>query len=229
MSVTSILKNDPTLVSRYMADQLTDAERAMVEQQIVDDPAVLREFEATARFKLGLHSLRRTGRLNGVVEDRPPRTPWLLSAAAAAILVLTIGMLRWSSEQSSTLAANLSALVNERGAILPLGGTYAVFRKRGGNYDAVVRLPETRQAVELRVLPDFDGVASPPYKASLARINHETEERPESISNLIPAADGFVSIFVDSGRVATGDYVLDVSDADAMPGMNTTFKIKLYR
>src|SRR5688572_1660911 len=147
MPVSRLPTDDPTMANRYLADQLTEAERQELEARLVEDPGVLRELEATARFKLGLLKLRETGRLDELAAPRSwRRPPWLLNvAAAAAILLLGIGLLRWNMEPPPMIASELSSLLDSEGNRLPLSRAYAVMRKRGPAYDAVIELPASQQ------------------------------------------------------------------------------------
>ena len=73
MSVTNLFNDDdPTIASRYLAGQLTDAERAAYEAELEKDSKALRELEATARLKVGLERLRETGQLDDML--RPTST-----------------------------------------------------------------------------------------------------------------------------------------------------------
>lgn len=214
MSVTSIVTDDPTVASRYLADQLSEAERLAFEERLLDDPQTLRELEATARLKAGLHKLRRTGRLGTLVREQRSRMPWLLGMAAAiCMLVIGIGLFRSASVATPTLAANLAALIDDSGHQLGLGQTYAVFHKRGGAHDAVIRLPSSRRAIELRVLPDLARHAGP-YRAVLHRAaNADRTALSASIAGLEHAGDGHVTLFVDSGRMTPGNYELSLYGA----------------
>jgi len=58
------LIDDPTRASRYLADQLSDAECAEYEARFTEDPDAVAELEATARLKIGLERLRRNGELS---------------------------------------------------------------------------------------------------------------------------------------------------------------------
>ena len=216
MAVTRLFTDDPTVASRYLADQLSEDERQTFEAQLLVDPKVLRELEATARFKLGLQKLRDAGRLDDLIAGRRPGMAWLLSAVAAvAVLVIGIGVLRWSTESGPMLAAELSALVDGNGNPLHLGATYSVFRKRAAGYDAVVDLPASQEAIALRVLPDAE-LPLAKYVLSLwsvsAGARSEVARLPQGVE---PAADGSISLFVDSARLTPGDYQLVLTDAEA--------------
>ncbi len=168
MQITNIQKSDPTVVNRYLADQLTDAERSAFEARLALDPDVLRELEATARLKAGLQKLRDTGQLDALVAEQRSRTPLFFSAAAAvAVLVLGISLLRWNADGGAPmLAASISKLVDQSGSPLPIASTYAVYRKRDA-YDAEIELPASRQAIKLRVLPELRAPQAS-YRAALS-------------------------------------------------------------
>lgn len=229
MPVTSIFTDDPTIANRYLADQLTESERKAFEQRLIDDPAALRELEATARLKLALQKLRRSGRIEGLVAARQPRMPWLLSAAAAAaMLVLGIGVLRWSNDPAPMMAASLASLVDDGGNPLSIARTYAVFRKRADAYDAVIQLPASRQAIELRVLPDPETQRAH-YRASLWSVGDDAAVEIAGLIHPLQAApDGAVTIYVDSSRMVPGEYKLVLtSEASADSAVQDTFLIQV--
>jgi hypothetical protein len=238
MQVTSILKGDPTIVNRYLADQLAEAERSAFEAQLVADPDLLREVEATARLKVGLHQLRETGQLDALIAGERSHTPLFFSAAAAlAVLVLGISLLRWNTDAGAPmLAASLSSLVDQSGSPLPIAGAHAIFRKRADAYDAVIELPASRQAIELRVLPDASAVTSTAsgadtrYRVSLSLIGASaTAEASGSIERLQAADDGFVTMFVDSSRLSPGTYqlVVESETGDGERRVADSFVIKV--
>ena len=211
MQVTRLPTDDPTLANRYLADQLTEAERQEFEARLVDDPAVLRELEATARFKLGLRKLRKTGRLDELTAGRSwHRPPWLLNvAAAAAILLLGIGLLRWNTtEAPPKIAVEVSSLLDSAGKQLPVSRAYAVMRKRGPAYDAVIELPASQQAIELRVVPDQEATPGP-YHVVLRSVKDGSKfELTRLDQRLMPNSEGYVSFFVDSKLLEPGEYEL---------------------
>jgi hypothetical protein len=52
------------VIARYLADQLTEPERDAFESYMDQDPDVIRDMEATARFKVALAILRERGLLD---------------------------------------------------------------------------------------------------------------------------------------------------------------------
>ncbi|HWK73293.1 MAG TPA: hypothetical protein VNQ81_03410 [Povalibacter sp.] len=226
MSVTHLATDDPTLASRYLANQLPEDERTAFEERLLTDPQALRELEATARFKLGLAKLRRNGRLADLVQEQPPAGRWLYGVAAAvAALMIGIGVLRWTGDAKPMLTAELSALVDSSGNPLHLVNTYAVFHARGSVRTTIIELPASRQAIQLRVLPDVATPQATAYRASLQRLADDGHVEPAAtLEGLRPAGDGYITIFIDSQRMTPGDYQLSVSnDADMAA---TTFGIR---
>lgn len=232
MQVTNIISSDPSAAGRYLADQLSEAERNVFEAYLRDNPRALKELEATARLKVGLQMLRETGELSALLRSSPAagkRGVFALVATVAA-LVVGIGVFRWSQELAEPmLAASLSAFADRAGHGLSVGATQAVFRKRAEGYDATIELPAPGQAVELRILPETRAPTAR-YRIELAQIRDDNTIVPvATVSELQPAADGFVTVFVDAARWAPGRYRLAVSGggADGALAMADRFVIKV--
>jgi hypothetical protein len=222
------LHNDGTLANRYLAEDLTEAELSAYEAYLVQNPEALRELEATARLKVGLHRLREAGELRSLVSERSFLRGPLSIALAAGIAAIVVGFGLWRpglrTAQPPMLASSLVALVDQSGHMLPLGGTQAVFRKRDTAYDAVVALPAARSAINIRVLPDLNdevgGSRSPsdagPYVLSISRLRDDDSATPiASISQLQPSKDGFVDVYVDSRQLPAGRYRLTLQQANS--------------
>jgi hypothetical protein len=231
MSVSHIVRDDVTLANRYLAGQLTESERSALEAELAANPDVLRELEATARLKVGLEKLRERGELDALLQ--PPqswRSPHLVALAAGlGVLVIGAFLIRGAMQGSGdpVLVAAVSSLVDTNGRALPVARTFAVFRKRVEAYDAEVELPATRQAIEIRVLPET--VANPPtYQVSLSRMREdETLEPVATVSDVRPAEDGFLSVFADSGALQAGRYRLTVIDSGGASASPDTYLIKV--
>ncbi len=216
MSVTNLFDDtDPTLANRYLAGQLSDAERAAFEAELARHGATLQELEATARLKVGLERLRETGELEHML--RPTSTTrQIIVGLAASIAVAVIAasfLLGYFRQPASAplLAATAASFMDVQGSALSIGATVAVFRKRTGDYDAVIKLPPARNAIQIRVLPQLAAPAGR-YRVSLARMRaDDTTEPSESVADLSPADDGFVTVFADSARLTPGRYRLAVS------------------
>lgn len=213
MQARKLFKDDATIANRYLADQLSDAERAEFESALIEDPDVVRELEATARLKVGLQRLRETGELRPLLEPAPfYRQPvWLAAAASIAVAAIGLTLVRLDlTTPETTLAASATALVDSTGHALSVGSTHPIFRARAENYDAEITLPATPQAIELHVLPEVvSSTAS--YRVALLRVGDDrTTEPVAEVSGLQPTADGFLTVFADSTRLRPGRYQLTV-------------------
>jgi hypothetical protein len=231
MNITSLGAEDPTVVGRYLAGQLSDAERAAFEERLERDPAVLHELEATARLKVGLAKLRETGELDALLAPPPwyQRNLTLATAAMLAIVVLGVLLVRLGpvSSQPPLLAASAGSLVDQQGSALAITSTLAVFRKRVDADDAIIESSPTAAAVELRVLPDTKA-ESGLYEMTLSRIDEDGSlAEVASLADLRPADDGFVTLFIDRSRLEPGRYRLDVLAEGRGSGAADSFVLRV--
>jgi len=237
MKMQSLI-DDPTKASRYLADQLSEAECAEYEARFIQDPEAVAELEATARLKIGLRRLRRSGELSELIAAGSPAGPtrtWML-AMAASIVAVAIGLSLWFPRSHVStrpvLASAASAFTDRSGHGLSVLATTPLFRTRAERYDAVIDLPATRGAIRLRVLPSTPADADKAhYQAALTRIkDDDTSEPPIAVGNLQPSSeDGFVDVYADSSLLSPGRYRLTLTrevDASAS-GESDTFVIKV--
>ena len=144
MKVENKLKDDPTLASRYLADQLSEAERDAFETSLLRDPEVAQELEATARLKVGLGRLRESGELDKIVRARPffERPAFLAAAASIGVLAIGLVFVRWQGATApSVLASSASEFIDVSGKALAVGSTPPMLRLRSEKYDAEIELP----------------------------------------------------------------------------------------
>lgn len=198
--------DDHHIVARYLANRLPDPEREAFEAYYLEHPEMLREIEAAARFKSGLAQLRDSGELEALLKPTPWYARWrYLAIAAAAIFVIGVA---FYIRTPTPIAANLAAL----GGPSTVASSHAVLRRRGSSFDAEITLPETGEAIELRVLPEFAGDNSR-YRISIARVNADDErEQVAQIDHLSTADDGMVPVYLDTTRIAPGDYEVTIAD-----------------
>lgn len=233
---THSLIDDPTRASRYLADQLSDAECAAYEAQFVADPEAVAELEATARLKIGLERLRRNGELSELIAGNaaPPLGRTWMVAMAASLAAVVIGVSLWfphgvAPSAPPVLAAAASAFRDHSGHSLSVLATAPLFRTRAERFDAVIELPPTRGAIKLRVLPSTPADTAR-YQASLARIrDDDSSERIVAIGDLKPSTeDGFVDLYADSSLLAPGRYRLILTrEAGQSSESGDTFMIKV--
>jgi hypothetical protein len=233
------LIDDPTRASRYLADQLTDAECAAYEARFVEDPDTVAELEATARLKIGLQRLRRNGEMSELIAGAgavSPNRTWVL-AMAASVVAVVVGLGLWFPRtgplSAPVLASAASAFKDRSGHSLSVLATTPLFRTRAERYDAIIELPATRGAIKLRVLPSSAPVDSAHYhyQASLARIrDDDSSDRIVAIEDLKPSKeDGFVDLYADSSLLAPGRYrlILTREAVGSAAGDSDTFVIKV--
>jgi hypothetical protein len=220
------------VVARYLADQLSEDELREFEDQLVSDPAILKELEVAARLKAGLHKLDKSGELATLLKPKAWFRDTRLLAMAASITVIAVGVVLWfdrGAVQVPRLVASVHALVDRAGKPLPIANTYAVLRTRGPAYDAEIELPPAAQAIELRVLPEVEAHPAH-YRVAIARIaDDDSLSSVGTIAGLMPSDDGFVALYFDSSSFTRGRYQLTISgdtDTDAASAISF-FKIKL--
>ncbi len=213
------LIDDPTRASRYLADQLSEAECAEYEARFTQDPEAVAELEATARLKIGLKRLRQSGELSELIAGTgsPSSNRTLMLAMAAGIAAVVIGVSLWfphvfPSGSAPILASRITGLTDRNGHGLSVVSTTPLFRTRAERYDAVIDLPPSRGAIRLRLLPSRPA-DSAHYQATLARIrDDDSPEAPVAIGNLQPSAeDGFVDVYADSSLLSPGRYRISLT------------------
>ena len=199
------------IVARYLADQLPDAEREAFEAYYIEHPEIVREMEATARFKNALATLADRGELSPLIHAHPARRPWQWAALAATVAVVAIGItyLARTPAPRSHMVASVEALN------IPVSQTVRVERLRRklsrDQPDVEFDLPSAGTAVALEIAPDFE--ATPPiYRVSLTR-ESENEEPPLAEVDRVIADDGIMKVYVDRVALDRGDYRLTVAGA----------------
>ena len=213
--------DDQHIVARYLADQVTDEERAAFEAYYLEHPGMVLELEAAARFKVGLAHLRATGELSTLLQQRPRRPQWQVVAATAAVLLLTLaGVLIFTrgADTRPVIASSAQALRSSGAAVPAIARSYSVLRTRGKSVDAEIAPVPPGQVVELRVLPEF--AATPAhYRVRLLRTSADGSAAPVAqLGGLVPAPDRFVSVYLSGARLKPGEYELRISgdlDTDA--------------
>ena len=228
MQTETRIQDDPGLASRYLAGQLSPAELQAYEQHLLENPDAVRELEATARMKVAMASLRDSGQLEKLLRARPAlRSRWPALAAAAALIVLAIGLWRGvDAPPDGMLVATATELVDRSGRPLVSGSSYALLRTRSSAYDALIELPPEPRAIELRVRPE---VPAPAYSVALSRVHPDASvAQVGNVSELQAEADGFVRLYVDSSRLESGVYLVVITPArDRTAAATSAFRVKV--
>ncbi|MEJ0038767.1 MAG: hypothetical protein WDO68_22275 [Gammaproteobacteria bacterium] len=217
MSVTRIDLDEFETANRYLAGRLNDAECAAFETRLVQDPQLVRDLEAIARFKVGLQVLHSRGELDEAT--RAPRWSYRLLAVAAAVAILAFGTLMFRNvfapSVPSLLAAVPAALTDRQGNVLPSAGTFTVLRSRATTADAVIELPPPGHAIEVRVLPESPSQEDGYNVSWWRQPRGAVAEKLGSLGHVSAAADGFLVVFLDTTRLTPGEYLLVVSPTNA--------------
>jgi hypothetical protein len=216
--------DDHHIVARYLADQLAEAERAAFEDYYLEHPEILREIEATARFKAGLAQLQASGDLAALMKPTPWYTQWrYLAVAVIAIVVMGI-VFYFRTPAPPLMAANLAEL----GGPSSIASSHALLRRRGSAFDAEVTLPNVGEAIALRVLPEF-GAPDSRYRIALARIDADDKKDPIGEVVHLPADDdGMVTIYLNAPRIAPGDYEVTIANDDTASSKTSRFLIRVW-
>jgi hypothetical protein len=209
------------VVERYLADQLSEAEREEFEDYYAEHPDVLRELDVVAGIKLGVAMLRESGELAALTAARPaPRWRAALALAATLLVAIIAGTL-WFTKDASP-AAILSGNLDALGLSSPIAASYQVQRTRSDT-DATISLPARPQPIRLRVRPVFE---MPPasYRIELLSIAETSDVRTPiaATDRLRLDVDGFVTIYVNSGYLRPGNYELRVADEASSAGSPVT-------
>jgi hypothetical protein len=232
MRVQNKFKDDSAIASRYLADQLTPAEREEFEAHLLRSPEAAEELEATARLKVGLGKLQDSGELPKLLGAKSLFQRPTFLAAAAFVPLAAIGLLiarQALMSEPSMLAASAQAFVDQSSQGLRPGETYALERLRGGNYDLQFVLPDSRQAIELRVRPAATGGTATQYNVALSVIQDGGASVPVAVlKGLRPAPDQYISVFADSALLKPGRYQLVVRlDGSKSPDAEEIFLIRV--
>jgi hypothetical protein len=193
------------VLTRYLADQLSDAERIAFESYYVEHSQVLQELELAAKLKLGLALMADSGELAA-----PARRPWLPGLAAAALLIAAVSTGFWLIRPAPAplLVASVGELGGSQAAPLA-ADIYTIERTRSRRVDARIVLPPLPRTLTLRILPEH---VSATYGLRLNMLGSDAVVREiAQLPALRADADGLVSVYLQSQRLAPGTYEIVLS------------------
>jgi hypothetical protein len=214
-------------VQNYIAGRMTDVGRRDFENQLIDDPSLLRELETSLRLREGLELLRDRHKLPTQTASRWRSAMLGIGAAGAAasmLLIVYLG-LRHARPSSPVMAASLAVMHERTTAPLSVSERYTFAKLRGGGEPGILGLPADG-ALELRALTSITD-ASQTFGISLDRIESQRTVRIGAVGHLTPDAEGFVVIYVDASNLKPADYLLNVeSEADKTTAERFAFTLK---
>ena len=197
---------DATLASRYLANQLTAAERADYEDLLSRDVAALEELEATARLKVGLGKLGDKQEIPTLLRPEARSRYRYLLPLAAGVAAVAIGTALWHSN-SGHMGRPIFSPSAPR---LPVLATTEIFRKRSQNADIVIDLPDTRGILEWHwILPS--PTAPRHYTVVLTKTGEGTREVVGTMDSVEADPSGIVRWYVDTAELAPGRYELKLT------------------
>ena len=242
--------DDHHIVARYLADQLSEAERSAFETCLLEQPEIVRDLEATAQLKVGLMRLRDSGDLARLMQPQPwhragvgtllraLRSKSAMSAVATVVIAL-VGTVLWLNARSPSgpwMAPTPAALGNPSrsspGEPLQIAATYTILRTRGTTVDAEIERPAISagpQAIALRILPEL--TARPAiYRLALYSMTAADAARDvATITGLTPDPDEFVPVYIDASKLVAGRYRLVMQGAAGTSGADepATFNVEV--
>ncbi|HTU65826.1 MAG TPA: hypothetical protein VMF52_07750, partial [Steroidobacteraceae bacterium] len=161
--------DDQHVVARYLADQLSEADREAFELYCRENPGMFREIEAAARFKVGLVRLEETKRLQPAIEARSRALP-MRRAAMWGGLVVAAGLLYGAvvSLRVPVMGATVAEVSGRLRPPLPSTEAIELFAMRSESIlPKKIELPRTPKAILIRVLRDNESADR--YRATLRK------------------------------------------------------------
>jgi len=215
------------LGQEYLADRLSDFERAAFEKRLVNETELAQELEMSLRFREGLARLRDTGELEGLL--RPRRPPYrLVFAGLAAVLLATLIIYAVYPRRSPVvMAVSPAALTAPATAPLRVAASYSLARMRAAVNVPTFPLPSTG-ALELRVLTP--SAASGLFQVVLESTGPDVApSRMGAVDHVRPDGDGFVAIYVNASLLKSGHYSITVDLEDSAAPIHEQFDFRLQQ
>jgi len=198
----------------YVGGRLSEAEHRAFEERLLQDPALVREFEQSLRLRDGLEQLR----AQGYFDEHAPRPKalraWLPALAAAAVVAI-VALFVWVQRAPSPVGI---LQVSANAAAAPMR-QFTFVSMRGGTAQELP-LPASG-VVDFRAAPPLHE-AGTHYRMWLLRQDVAGAKTLGSLTGLVQGADGYVHGFADAAHLTPGLYTLRL-EADAPRGSAATF------
>ena len=188
------LTEQPT-AERYVAGTLSEEEVARFEESMIERPDLAADVGVRRRIKAGLSLLEERDEL-GPLLSPPGKRPQLLHyAAAAAILVVVVGLWSVWRIQPATPVQTMFASVDAGKS--KVAASFMLVRTRSGQVPAF-DVRRNDGLVRLQIL--VDDPAGAPFTARIG---------DEDIS-VTRVTDGFAEIYLDPRKLESGGYTLSL-------------------
>jgi hypothetical protein len=219
------------VIARYLADQLSDAERDAFEAYWLAHPEINEEIEAAARFKEGLQSLKESGQLDVLLTQpaTPRATFWRQAAIVLVAVTATLVGAVYFVSRPATLGVSIAEVSGSFRSVLPVAGEYELLRLRSdATVDQEIELPSEPGAIRLRILPDDESASH--YRATISAVRTDGPKVIASVSDLAPDDRRYVTLFLNSERVPAGIYDIAIApEGQSSEDNATVFRLRTYR
>ena len=195
---------DLVTMQDFIVGRLSDEERSVFEDRLVNEPKLVRELEQSLRMREGFRQLRATYFKKAPSQSRrfPVWSP-VLAAAAAAGVALFLWLSR-AADPSAILTPSITAGTPPQLAAIGAHFTFVTVR---GSSVPDLDLPASG-LIEIRVAPS---VRANTYRMTLLRRQATGSAEPVAgLTGLPLSSDGYVHCFAKAARLASGSYVLRI-------------------
>jgi hypothetical protein len=188
-------------IDRYLANRLSDSERALVETKIVGDPAFRQEVELSEALRDGLRELQKQGGVAPLLKTRA----WIWRRSASAIAASFIGLALGVA--AVLLYQRLGSVQHE---LAPAPGNLVVaalrFERTRGDGATDVTWRRSRAPALLEMQFDVGLDAASGYSVFIERIGAGADTPVLKANAASSSADGIVAISIHSTLLAPADY-----------------------
>jgi hypothetical protein len=145
------------------------------------------------------------------------------SPLAAAIILIVCGLSTWTYFYSTP-----HRMLTAAAAHTPLVGSYTLARSRNTAQAVDLELPAQRGTIQLQLLPS-NPVANQQYSAHLVHLSSGHMREPlDNVSGLtVSTSDLYVTVYLDSGGLAAGDYEISLEPPPDSGGAPQRFILRL--
>jgi len=223
--------SDPDVIVRYLAGELSAAENATFEHSISQQASLREETEHTLKLREGLTRLQERGKLQALLQE-PAARRWTPYAAAAAVAVASLAAVLWfelPATRTAPLATSPTAFATSRQPAPPILASVVLARMRSTAPITYVTRSPGPGAIELRALPARLSPGTR-YRARVSRASGPaTGALVGEIEDVATAADGYVTVYLNSQQLVAGEYELSLvrTSANSTPDVADRFVIQL--
>jgi hypothetical protein len=190
---------------RYLAGTLSEEEVARFEEAMIERPELAADVNVRRRIKAGLQLLEERRELDPLLAQAIPKPQYLRYAAAAAVLVVAMGL--WSTWRGQWATPDGTLISSRDIGASPIAATFMLARTRSADTPAF-DVQRDGGPVRFRIL--IDGPEAAPVDVKLVAVTGTSEAVPIHETTTTIAADGFAEIYLDPRGLNTGAYVFSL-------------------